>query len=60
MRGFREQTTVSAALALLEQRVSPLGNETVLSSTTRADGVVIVDEAASGYAIGAIVDVLLY
>jgi molybdopterin molybdotransferase len=43
-------------------RVIPLalGGASILSSTTRADGVVVVPEASAGYAEGASVEVLLY
>ena len=43
-------------------RVEPLSvaGASVLSSTTRADGFVIVDDDSEGFAAGAAVDVWLY
>jgi molybdopterin molybdotransferase len=38
----------------------PLGGASILSSTTRADGVVIVAEDAAALAAGTPVEVLLY
>jgi molybdopterin biosynthesis enzyme len=47
---------------VVDGRVEPLavGGASVLSSTTRADGFVIVDDDSEGFAEGAEVDVWLY
>jgi molybdopterin molybdotransferase len=49
-------------VTMQEDRVTPLmtSGASILSSTTRADGVVIVGEDLEGYGEGAWVDVLLY
>ena len=51
-----------ARVALVEGMVEPLavGGASVLSSTTRADGFVIVDDDSEGFAEGTEVDVWLY
>ena len=51
-----------ARVRLVAGRVEPLavGGASVLSSTTRADGFVIVDDDSEGFAEGADVDVWLY
>ena len=51
-----------ARVTLVDGRVEPLavGGASVLSSTTRADGFVIVDDDSEGFAEGTEVDVWLY
>ncbi len=51
-----------ARVKLVDGRVEPLavGGASVLSSTTRADGFVIVDDDSEGFADGTEVDVWLY
>ena len=49
-------------MKLVDDRVEPIavGGASVLSSTTRADGFVIVDDDSEGFAEGTEVDVWLY
>jgi molybdopterin molybdotransferase len=51
-----------ARVRLIENEVEPLaiGGASVLSSTTRADGFVVVEEDSEGYAEGTEVEVFLY
>ena len=51
-----------ARVKLVDDRVEPLavGGASILSSTTRADGFVIVDDDSEGCAEGTEVDVWLY
>ena len=48
MRGFRERTSVAAALAILEQRVGPLGAEAGLAVIVGERGGVIWTAADDG------------